>query len=113
MTDLTSDRIDAFSAAELFHAGAILVDVRSAAGRAKNGELAGAAIVAKPDVVNFVTQRLSGRRQPVLLFCGSVAGTEGLIRDLRAAGATQVADVEGGFAALVAAGLLQVPPPAA
>ncbi len=102
MTRLTATRIDGPSALNAWKDGAILIDVRSEQGRQKNGEVQGAIIVAKSDVVDFVTRRLSGRRydQPVILFCGSVAGTGPLVEQLVAAGQAGVADVEGGFGAL-------------
>ncbi len=111
MTEALPHRIDATAAAALWRAGAILIDVRSPAGRAKNGELVGAVIVPKTDVVEFVANRLAGRRQPVVLFCGSVAGSEPLVSALVAAELPRVADVEGGFPALVATGAFTVTPP--
>jgi rhodanese-related sulfurtransferase len=110
MTTPAKTRIDGETALTAWREGAILIDVRSEQGRRKNGEVQGAVIVAKSDVVDFVTRRLKGRsaRQPVLLFCGSVAGTAPLIEALVAAGETGVADVEGGFAALTGANGLAV-----
>ncbi len=102
MTTPAKTRIDGQTALAAWREGAILIDVRSEQGRSKNGEVQGAIIVAKSDVVDVVTRRLRGRSsaQPVILFCGSVAGTAPLIEALVAAGETAVADVEGGVAAL-------------
>lgn len=112
MTQLHSTRLDGPAALRAWETGAILIDVRSEQGRQKNGEVQGAVIVAKSDVVDFVTRRLragtSGK--PVILFCGSVAGSGPLVEALVAAGQADVADVDGGFAALTGAGGLTVRP---
>ena len=101
MTAETKHRISAAQAAEAWRKGAILIDVRSPNGRARNGELAGAVVVAKTDVVDFVTRRLGKSATEVVLFCGSVAGTTPLLEALSAAGQSHVSEVDGGFAALV------------
>jgi rhodanese-related sulfurtransferase len=108
MTRLTTTRIDGPTALAAWNGGAILIDVRSPQGRQKNGEVQGAIIVAKSDVVDFVAHRLTARAAdiPVILFCGSVAGTAPLVEQLIAAGQANVADVEGGFAALTVDGAL-------
>lgn len=111
MTDSLFPRIGAPAALAAWRAGAILIDVRSAAGRQKNGEAQGAIIVAKSDVVDFVTRRLpAGGGQKVILFCGSVAGSGPLVAQLAAAGVADVADVDGGFAALTGEGGLALHP---
>ena len=106
MTQLITTRIDGPAALAAWKDGAVLIDVRSEQGRQKNGEVQGAVIVAKTDVVDFVTRRLKGRApgHPVILFCGSVAGSGPLVELLVAAGQAGVADVEGGFAALTGPG---------
>lgn len=104
MSRFPSTRIDADTALAAWRDGAILIDVRSDKGRGAHGEIRGAVVVPKPDVVEFVTRRLEGRRQPVVLFCGSVAGTEKLVAGLLAEGVEDVAEVDGGYAALTATG---------
>lgn len=97
-----SNRISGPEALTLIRNGAVLIDVRSAAGRAANGEVKGAAIVAKSDVPDFLEHRtsLGATDRPVVLFCGSVAGSGPVIEQLLARGITNAVDVEGGFAAL-------------
>lgn len=104
-------RITAKAAAEAWQQGALLIDVRSPTGRARNGELAGAIVVGKADVVDFVTRQLGAWTGGVVLFCGSLAGTTPLIEALAAAGQSRVAEVEGGFAALAATGVFAVSEP--
>lgn len=99
---MTTPRLSATKAIAALAEGALLIDVRSAAGRAQNGEVAGAIVIAKPDVVPLLSGRL-GRAAPgqkLVLFCGSVAGTEGLVNQLVALGVPDIYDVDGGFAAL-------------
>jgi rhodanese-related sulfurtransferase len=83
--------------ASLWHEGALLLDVRSPAGRAKAGEVQGAVNVPKGDVVALVTRRLAGHAGAEVLLCGSVAGSGPLVETPRAAGHEKVGDVEGGF----------------
>ncbi len=107
-----SSRLNGTEALQAVTEGALLIDVRSQAGREKNGELAGAVIIAKADVVPLLTSRLgrSAADQKIVLFCGSVAGTEGLVAQLNQVGLGDIYDVDGGFAALTGAGGLAVIP---
>lgn len=101
-------RISAEAAAEYIKAGALVIDVRSEAGRQANGELHGAVVIAKPDVLQTVTTKI-GRAFPgqkTVVFCGSVKGSGPIVDQLVAAGYDNVHDVDGGFAALVAANVL-------
>ena len=97
-----SNRISGAEALRLVRSGAVLIDVRSAAGRAAHGEVKGAAIIAKSDVLEFLRDRsgIAAGDRPVVVFCGSVAGSGPIIERLLAAGITNAVDVEGGFAAL-------------
>lgn len=106
-----NSRISAGKAVEAWRRGAILIDVRSPNGRARNGELAGTVVVAKPDVVDFVTQRLGKPGAELVLFCGSVSGTTPLLEALAEAGHLGAAEVDGGFASLVATGAFSVSEP--
>jgi rhodanese-related sulfurtransferase len=88
-------------------AGAVLVDVRSAEGRAAAGELEGATVVAKSDVgrrFSLVSPDLiaavTGPDTPIVVVCGSVRGSGPVAAELRGLGFTQVVHVEGGFPAL-------------
>lgn len=106
-------RITAQDAAGKIAEGALLIDVRSAEGRAKNGEVVGAVVIAKTDVLKVLSKlvRRSDDTQSIVAFCGSVLGSGPVVDELAAAGFTGVHDVEGGFAALVGQGITVVPPP--
>lgn len=80
--------------------GAVLIDVRSDAGRAEAGELPGARVVAKSRIATLDGLALD---TPVVLFCGSVRGSGPSAQALRERGFTNVVHVEGGFPALRAA----------
>lgn len=98
--------IDAAAALAQRAAGALVLDVRSAKGRAENGELPGAVIVAKEAVAPLFAGALRDlpKDTGVLVFCGSVKGSTPAVEALRALGFAQAVDVEGGFAALREAG---------
>lgn len=108
-----SSRISGQQAAEAIHDGALLIDVRSATGRLRNGEIAGAVVVAKDDVLDILSKRIRrvSDEQKIVVFCGSVQGSGPVIEALVGAGFTNVHDVEGGFAALSAQGLKVIAPP--
>lgn len=108
MTTPTTSRIQADDAITAWRNGAILVDVRSPAGRARNGEIAEAVVVPKALAVDVLAGRLQPGQASIVLFCGSVAGTTPLVEALVSRGLTQVYEVDGGFAALAATGALQV-----
>lgn len=115
MTDRSATRLDGAAALEAFREGALLIDVRSEAGRQKNGEAHGAIVIPKTDVLDAVTRRL-GRTSPdqkIVIFCGSIKGSEPIVDQLQAAGVGNVFDVEGGFDALtIADGLDRIARPA-
>ena len=78
--------------------GALLIDVRSDAGRAATGEIAGATIVAKTDVAAFAEGL--DKDQDVVIFCGTTAGSGPVADWLDNAGFTAVSHVDGGYEAL-------------
>lgn len=95
--------VDAATAARAVAAGALLVDVRSDAGRAAAGDLPGAVVVAKTEVARRFTPGgpdavpgLTGRDRPVVVVCGSPAGSAPVAAQLLAAGFTDVVHVDGG-----------------
>ncbi|MBB3770039.1 rhodanese-related sulfurtransferase [Angulomicrobium tetraedrale] len=96
-------RITAAEAHKAVAQGALLIDVRSLTGRNRDGEVAGAVVVAKPDVVDVLTRRVArvAPEQKIVLFCGSPKGSEPLVRTLIEAGFSEVYDVEGGAPALL------------
>lgn len=114
MADTTPEfRLSADEALASVRAGALLIDVRSAPSRGQNGELQGAVVVSKSDAVDVLANRLqrTAPEQKFVIFCGSIAGSEPVVRKLREAGIAHAYDVEGGAAALAAAGVAVVAPP--
>ena len=111
--------VDAASAGRAVAAGALLVDVRSDAGRAAAGGLPGALVVAKDEVAqrfalgtSTALPQVTSRDQPIVVVCGSPAGSGPAAAELLAAGFTDVVHVEGGFPAWKAAGLPAAEPTA-
>ncbi|WP_034648192.1 rhodanese-like domain-containing protein [Cellulomonas sp. HZM] len=104
--------VDAVHAAARVADGALLVDVRSAAGRESTGSIPGAALVDRYTVdetfdlasATKVTPALS-LDTPIVVVCGSVRGSGPVAAALRAKGFTNVVHVEGGAAAWRDAGL--------
>lgn len=80
----------------------LLIDVRAPKGRAENGEIASALILPK----TLVQQVFSGpfasvpKGARIVVFCGSVNGSGPVVETLRGLGFTNVADVDGGYAAV-------------
>ena len=103
-------RLSGDEALKAVAAGALLIDVRSAAGRGQNGEVEGAAIIAKTDVAPLLAGPLDAATagQKIVLFCGSIKGTEAIVEALVAAGRSAIYDVDGGFAALTGPGGLKI-----
>ena len=83
--------------------GALLIDVRSDAGRAATGTVEGATVVLKEDVAEFASTLDTDRE--VVIFCGTTAGSGPVADYLDDHGFTAVSHVEGGFEALSAEGL--------
>jgi rhodanese-related sulfurtransferase len=78
--------------------GALLIDVRSDAGREANGAIEGATVVAKADVAAFA-ETLDKDRE-VVIFCGTTAGSGPVADYLDEHGFNAVSHVDGGFEAL-------------
>jgi rhodanese-related sulfurtransferase len=89
-------------------AGALLIDVRSAAGRAASGEIPGATLVDRDNL-----DALFGPSDnpaitvdtPVVVVCGSIKGSGPVAEALAARGYSAVSHVDGGFPAWKEAGL--------
>ena len=105
-------RVTPAEAAARVAAGAVLVDIRPAAQRAREGEVPGALVVER-NVLEWRFDPLSDARLPeatgydvdVVVLC-SEGYTSSLAADaLRAIGLTRATDVVGGFSAWAAAGL--------
>jgi rhodanese-related sulfurtransferase len=105
-------RLTAHEAAERIAAGALLVDIRPAAQRAREGEVPGALVIER-NVLEWRFDPASDARLPeatgydveVVVLC-SEGYTSSLAADaLRSLGLSRAADVVGGFVAWAAAGL--------
>ncbi|GCE77136.1 rhodanese-like domain-containing protein [Cellulomonas biazotea] len=117
--DLTLDEAGALAplvtpaqAAAAVAAGAVLVDVRSDAGRATTGALPGATVVDRYAVDDAFDLAAAARAvpvvsvdTPVVVVCGSVRGSGPVAAALREKGFTNVVHVEGGAPAWKDAGL--------
>jgi rhodanese-related sulfurtransferase len=108
-------RVGPLEAARRMAAGALLVDIRPAAQRAAEGEVPGALVVER-NVLEWRFDPCSDARLPqatgydldVIVLCQE-GYTSSLAADaLRALGLAKATDVDGGFAAWVAAGLPSV-----
>lgn len=104
-------RLTPSAAAEAIEAGALLIDVRSEVGRGRDGELQGAVVIAKTDVVGILSKRMRkvAEDEKIVVFCGSVKGSAPVIDALVSAGFRSVYDVDGGFPALRDHGLPLIP----
>jgi len=78
--------------------GALLIDVRSDAGRAASGSIEGATVVAKADVAAFA--ETIDKDREVVIFCGTTAGSGPVADYLDDHGFSAVSHVDGGFEAL-------------
>jgi len=99
-------------AADRVAAGAVLVDVRSDAGRASTGAIPGALVVDRYAVDRDFDLASAARLAPVValdtpivVVCGSVRGSGPVAAALRAKGFTNVVHVDGGAPAWRDAGL--------
>jgi len=99
MTEITPST--AAAARERVDRGALLIDVRSDAGRAATGAIEGATVVLKEDVAAFAATLDTD--QEVVIFCGTTAGSGPVADYLDEQGFTAVSHVEGGYEALAAA----------
>jgi rhodanese-related sulfurtransferase len=92
-------------------AGAVLIDVRSEAGRAANGGYAGAVEVDRNDLDSLFDEDSATRLAevtspdtPIVVACGSVRGSGPVAAVLREKGFTNVVQLAGGFDAWREAG---------
>ncbi|MGC5168348.1 LLM class flavin-dependent oxidoreductase [Luteimicrobium sp. DT211] len=95
-------------AAERVAAGAVLIDVRSAGGRAATGAIPGARVTDRNRLESLFDDAgtpLVSLDTPVVVVCGSVNGSGPVARELRRRGFTDVTHVDGGFPAWKEAGL--------
>lgn len=118
-TDLDLDQAGALAplvtardAAARVARGAVLVDVRSEAGRVANGTIPPATVVDRYGLDEAFDLEAATRLAPVVdldtpvvVVCGSVRGSGPVAAALRARGYTDVVHVEGGFDAWREAGL--------
>lgn len=108
MTDPTPALQDPTDAAARVADGALLVDVRSAAGRASTGAIPGARVVDRTDldaIFGPVGEPVISLDTPVVVVCGSESGSGPVAAALAERGYTAVTHVAGGFPAWKAAGL--------
>lgn len=102
-------------AAHRIEQGAVVIDVRSDAGRANDGLLPGATIVDRyelsgPFDLASPDSLVTGTDPPVVVVCGSVRGSGPVAAELIRRGFSNVVHVEGGFPAWRDAGLPVIPP---
>ncbi|MET0811646.1 MAG: rhodanese-like domain-containing protein [Microbacterium sp.] len=115
MTDITDAEIEptydaplitAEEAAQRAAAGALVIDVRSDAGRARDGVIPGSVrgdrdnldaqfLIDSPEKLAEVTEW----NQDIVIVCGSIRGSGPVAEQLREKGFTNVAHVDGGFPA--------------
>ena len=88
----------AADARERIEKGALLIDVRSDAGRAATGTIEGATVVLKEDVAAFA--ETLDTDQEVVIFCGTTAGSGPVADYLSGKGFVSVSHVDGGYEAL-------------
>ncbi len=100
--DIMSNRITAAELSADLSGIDLLIDVRAPKGRAENGEIASAVILPKPLVAEVFAGPLASvpKDARIVVFCGSVNGSGPVVGTLAGLGFTNVADVEGGYAAL-------------
>lgn len=96
------------AAAAKVDGGALLIDVRSARGRASAGEIPGATLVERTELDALfgpADAPAVALDTPIVVVCGSVNGSGPVAEALVARGYTNVSNVDGGFPAWKAAGL--------
>ena len=104
--------LDAAAAAEWVRNGAVLIDVRSQPTRERVGGITGAIVVDRErlpelfgaDSPEQLTQ-VHSEEHPIVVVCGSIAGSRPVADWLLDHGHTAIAHVDGGFDAWKAAGL--------
>lgn len=111
-TETDTQLVTAAEAAQLIAGGALLVDVRSDAGRNSTGAIPGALVVDRgrveedfgPESEERLAQ-VEGTDQKIVVFCGSVNGSGPVARKLELLGYANAVHVDGGFPALRDAGV--------
>jgi rhodanese-related sulfurtransferase len=114
-------RVGAEEASRLFASGGLLIDVRPAAQRGEFGEIPGA-IVIERNVLEWRLDPTSSHRHPavngpdqdIVVVCQEGYASSLAAATLREMGLSRATDLEGGYAAWVAAGLpttAACPPP--
>ncbi|MBM9469591.1 NtaA/DmoA family FMN-dependent monooxygenase [Nakamurella leprariae] len=93
---VTPELVDAAEAVRRVAAGAALFDVRNT----PTDPVDGAVPVAKDALVRAVAEAGIARHQPVVVYCGSIAGSGPAADALSAAGWSQVSHVDGGYQAI-------------
>jgi rhodanese-related sulfurtransferase len=111
--------ISAAEAARLIKDGVLLIDVRSEGGRASTGSVPGAVVVDRENVAQAFgpessarLPQVTGTDQKIVVFCGSVNGSEPVAEKLKELGYAKAVHVDGGFAALREAGVATTGPAA-
>ena len=109
---LTPALVTPVLAAAAVKGGAVLVDVRSNKGRGENGEVPGAIVADRHALdeqfgLDSPTKHAAiiSLDQPIVVVCGSVAGSGPVAEGLLERGFRNVVHIDGGFAAWKAAGL--------
>ena len=97
--------------------GALLIDVRSEKGRNENGAIPGAVVVDRNELdAEFgldspsKNSEVTSLDQPIVVVCGSIAGSGPVAEGLLQPGFANVVHVDGGFAAWKASGLTVADP---
>ena len=106
------DRVDAREAWAAWQAGALLVDIRPVAQRAAEGSVPGALVIER-NVLEWRLDPTSDARLPqatgwdlrVIVFCSEGYASSLAAATLQDVGLRHATDLDGGFAAWVAAGL--------
>ncbi|NLU67941.1 rhodanese-like domain-containing protein [Streptomyces sp. HNM0574] len=111
------ERLSPERAAAARDAGALLVDIRYAALRERDGTIPGALVVERNELewrldptCPHRSPEATGPGRPVVLVCAEGYASSLAARSLRSLGLEHVADLDGGFRAWRAAGLPVTPP---
>lgn len=106
------DRLTAQRAARAQQDGALLVDIRYAALRDRDGTVPGALVVERNELewrldptCPHRAAEATGSGRPVVVLCNEGYASSLAVRSLQALGLTDVTDLDGGFQAWRAAGL--------
>ena len=111
-TETDTQLVSAADAARLIAEGALLVDVRSDAGRNSTGAIPGALVGNRervdqdfgPDSPELLPEVEAAGRN-IVVFCGSVNGSRPVAEKLKVLGYANAVHVDGGFPALREAGV--------